>query len=221
MRVRAITPIAVDESEMERRRERYSRLAPEGWQIVLENISEHPRAPRELASESDLEDSQHAVCEIALNEKGEGFDAILPDCVLDTGIEAIEGAVKTPVLGITHLSAHFLAACGRRFGVIVRNETIGAEYERVIHSMGLEHAFGGVFVINLTVEDIADSEKWNSALESAVARAAESDLDLLINGCSAVEVTFKAHGLKVVDPTALALRVAGLAESLGLLESQA
>jgi len=59
-----------------------------------------------------------------------------------------------------------------------------------------------------SLEDIADTSRWNEAVATGLA-AARLRVDAVINGCSAVEVRPTDDGPAVLDPTALALRLIG------------
>lgn len=213
MKIRAITPILVDETELSRRQARYDRLAPAGWSITLENLPTGPRTPDRLSTQQQIRDSEAAIAALDSSNTPSGFDALMPDCVLDPAVPELTGAV----LGITRLSAHVLAAFGIRFGVLTRNEAIGAEYRTVIERYGLAGMFDGVYVLGLSVADIADEDVWNAAVERVAQRALSDGTTVLINGCSAVEVTVADGAVRVIDPTGLALKVAELGRGLELI----
>lgn len=215
MKVRAITPIRVGNEELQRRQARYDRLAPDGWQITVEDL---PAAgPAQLGSREDIERSEAVGVAAALGPASAGFDAVMSDCVLDPGLAQLEAHGGTPVVGLTRLSAMFLASLGVRFGVVTRNQTIAAEFAETVNRYGVGDSFGGAYVLDLSVEDIADTARWNAAILAAAESAKADAVSVLLNGCSAVEVTIVAAGVTVVDPTALALKVASLGVNEGLL----
>lgn len=217
MKVRVITPIRVGNEELARRQERYSRLAPDGWQLIVEDLPDTPDSPRELGSRKDISSSESAGLTAGHGTDASRFDAVMPDCVLDPSLMDLQAGNKVPVLGITRLSAGFLASLGTRFGVVTRNAVIAEEFQAVVEKYGLGAFFEGAYVLDLSVEDIADPVVWNTAVVE-VARTAQHDgVTVLINGCSAVEVVFDELGIRVIDPTALALRVASLAHAERLL----
>lgn len=217
MKIRAITPIHVGLEELSRRQHRYDRLAPPDWQVVLEDLPESPDVPRQLGNQTDLDASERLIVETGVTTTSHHFDAVMPDCVLDPGIATLDAHAEVHALGITRLGSMFLAALGVHFAVITRNTVIGDEYSRVIEGYGLGELFHGVYVLNLSVADIADDDVWNTAIEGAAKRAASAGVTVLLNGCSAVEVTFQDDDVRVVDPTALALRVAALGAAEKLL----
>lgn len=217
MRIRAITPIRVGQAELRRRQARYDRLSPQGTQITLEDLPDTGSSPTQLASQSDLKSSERLGVELGSTTDANTFDALLPDCVLDPGVPALDDLAEVPVLGITRLSAHLLAGLGLRFGVLTRNSTIAEEYRSVIDRYGLDSAFAGSYVLGLDVDDISDTGKWNAAVAEVAAVAEDDGVTVLLNGCSAVETTVADTAIRIVDPTALALKAAEFAAYEGYL----
>lgn len=211
MKVRVITPIRVGEEELKRRQERYARLAPEEWTLAVEDLPDGPTSPIELASRAQITASEQAGLAAGAGTDSAQYDALLPDCVLDPNLIALGEANEVPVLGITRLSAGFLASLGIRFGVVTRNEVIADEYRMVIERYGLGGSFQGAYVLGLSVEDVANTEIWNGAVMEAAESAQQDGVTVLVNGCSAVEVVVEQFSVRVIDPTALALRVADFA----------
>lgn len=217
MRIRAITPIRVGQAELSRRQARYDRLSPQGTQITLEDLPDTGASPTQLASQSDLKTSERLGIELGSSTDAGTFDALLPDCVLDPGVPTLDDLAEVPVLGITRLSAHLLAGLGLRFGVLTRNSTIAEEYRSVINRYGLGSAFAGSYVLGLGVDDISDAGKWNAAVAEVAAAAEDDGVTVLLNGCSAVETTAGDSRIRIVDPTALALKVVNFAAYEGYL----
>ncbi|MEW1975458.1 aspartate/glutamate racemase family protein [Microbacterium profundi] len=211
MKVRVITPIRVGAEELNRRQQRYTRLAPQGWDLALEDLPDDPGSPTELTSREQIAASEQVGLAVGSHTDAARYDALLPDCVLDPNLAALHDANEIPVLGITRLSAGFLASLGIRFGVVTRNEIIADEYRAVIERYGLGDSFQGAYVLGLSVEDVANTEIWNAAVMEAAQSAQQDGVTVLVNGCSAVEVVVEQFSVRVIDPTALALRVADFA----------
>lgn len=213
LRIRAITPIHVDSGEVRRRQERYDRLAPEGIRIHLDDLGDDPAVPRQLQSEDDVRRSEELVIAEIRRTDAERFDAVLPDCVLDPGVRLVHDA-PLPVVGLLSLCGHFLAGAGQAFAAVTRNEAIAAELRRKADSYGLTDVLTEVRVLGLSVEDIADDRTWAAAVTRAVA---DLPVGAVFNACSAVEVHEAGSGPRIVDPTAVALRVLALAHDLDLV----
>lgn len=201
MRIHAVTPIHVDTDELARRQERYDALCPPGLSVELHDIG--PDAPRALDTADEVRESERLVV-AALRAAPPGYDALLPDCVLDPGVCLLQG--ELPVVGILRLSLGWQVLTGRRAGAVTRNKAIADELAAKVAEYGWSGSFTGVRVLDLDVHAIADARRWNDAVGSALATLEADGAAAVINGCSAVEVP-DGPGLPVVDPTALALRV--------------
>jgi Asp/Glu/hydantoin racemase len=201
VRIHAVTPIHVDSDELARRQERYDALCPPGVSVELHDIG--PDAPRALNTADEVRESERRVV-AALRAAPPGYDALLPDCVLDPGVGELSG--ELPVVGILRLSLGWQVLTGRRTGAVARNKAIADELAAKVAEYGWGGSFTGVRVLDLDVEAIADARRWNDAVGGALATLEADGAAAVINGCSAVEVPARP-GLPVVDPTALALRV--------------
>lgn len=199
MRIRAITPIVVPDDELARRQDRYQALAPVGVEITVHNLS---AGPDRLESESQIRDSEERVFSDAIATSG--FDGVFLDCVLDPALEQLQEQMSVPVFGITKLVSGYLAATVPRFGGVARNQAIADELARRVADFGHGDQFSGVTVLDLSLEDIADTDRWNRVTQERL----NPDAGVVINGCSAVEVQ-AGQGPVVVDPTAMALRLIG------------
>ncbi len=205
MRIFSITPIHVGPTELARRQERYSALLPAGVTLDLADIG--PDAPRALDTEEDVRASETAVI-AALRSAHQGYDVLLPDCVLDPGVAAL--ADELPVVGILQLSLGWQVIRGRKSGMVARNDAIAEELMARARTYGWEEHVSGVEVLGLGVESIADHAQWDQALDQALTTF-NGTVDTVINGCSAVWVDGK-DSVPVVDPTGLALRLLAAGE---------
>jgi Asp/Glu/hydantoin racemase len=220
MRIRAITPIRVSEAELARRQARYRALSPPGIEVELVNPPDRPRVPGRLDSARDIRVSEELVIEEALRTDPARHDAVLPDCVLDPGLDRLERESPVPAFGILKLSAGLLVSLGHRFAAFTRNRPIGEELRDRLEAYGFLPHFDRVEVLDLTFEAIADDEGWNEALREAGQRFSGSSTTAVVNGCSAVELRPSSGStVAVVDPTRLALASLDLAAGEGLLPS--
>jgi Asp/Glu/hydantoin racemase len=203
VRIHAVTPIHVDADELARRQARYDALCPPGSHVVLHDIG--PDAPRALDTADEIRESERLVVE-ALRAAPAGYDALLPDCVLDPGVDRLQG--ELPVVGILRLSMGWQVLAGRRAGAVARNTAIADELARMVAAYGWSGSFTGVRVLDLDVHAIADTHRWNDAVDGALESLGRDGAMAVINGCSAVDVPAgPSSAVQVVDPTALALRV--------------
>lgn len=210
MRIYAVTPIHVDAEELARRQARYEALSPPGVEVVLHDIG--PDAPRALNTDAQVRESETLVV-AALRSAPAGFDALLPDCVLDPGVADLAGTLPVPVLGLLRLSLGWAVLTGRKSAAVARNKAIADEIVARAQVYGWSADLLGVEVLDLDVHAIADTSRWAGTLGAAVGTLAAGGARSVINGCSAVDlppgVSLPA---RVVDPTALALRLIGAGE---------
>jgi len=214
VRVRSITPIRVPDDELDRRRDRYARLAPAGVDVRLDNLLDGPSTPWQLETEEDVATSSDLVLAMALATDAAEFDLVLPDCVLDPAVARVRQE-PVPIVGILQLVATNLSLLGRSFTAVTRNRAIANELADRIEAYGLSGHFHGVDVLDLDFEAIQDERRWHAALAPSRMAALERGAEAVINGCSAVDVDDDAPGAPAVDPTGLALRL--LAASAGII----
>jgi Asp/Glu/hydantoin racemase len=206
-RALAVTPIHLPPGEVRRRQARYDRLAPPGLTVELRDVG--PAAPGSLDDEAAIRASEREVA-AALAAAGDGWDLAFPDCVLDPAVpDGPSGPAGPGVrpIGLLKLSSMHLSAKNVRFGAVVRNEAIGAELGRRLKGYGLDEYVAGIAVLELPFDAVADAAAWNAALGEAVDALAAAGAEAVINGCSAVDVGEDRFAARVVDPTALALRL--------------
>jgi allantoin racemase len=216
MRVKSITPICVTETELDRRRQRYRRLSPDSLEVDLFNLPDDKATPRSLDSAEDIAASERLVVGMALADTS-GYEAILPDCVLDPGLDELERSSEVRAFGMLKLTASFLCGCGLRYAAVVRNQAIADELGKRIAHYGLDDLLDDVVVLDLDFEAVSNAELWRSALLEVQTALKRSGTRALINGCSAVDISSSASHLPTVDPTELALYLLGTTQTFELL----
>jgi Asp/Glu/hydantoin racemase len=210
VRIRAITPIVLPEEELLRRRVRYAAISPPNVSIHLDNL---PDGPSQLESEEEIRRSEALVFEEALKTDVSRFDGILLDCVLDPALEQLKQTAPLPVFGITNLVSDLLGSLGLRMAAVARNPSIAHELAERIDAFGWSDLMDGVIVLDLSLRDIGDTDLWNRTVRQHMDSGDLEGVDVVINGCSAVEVR-PDGGPRVIDPTALALRLIGIGSEL-------
>ncbi len=215
-RVRCIAPVHLPADRLAWRAERYRALglsAVVPLDVDLVNLPSS--APPALDTADAVEASIGAVRAIALSADPAEVDAVMPDCILDPGVEegfAADLREPVPVLGMTRLVAHHLVASGRRFSAVTRNQAIADELARKLAEYGLAHAFTGTDVIDGSLELVSDHAEWNARLAAVVRGPRATAAGTVYNGCSAVDVDLAQDGGPlVVDPAPLALDLLSLA----------
>lgn len=211
MKILSVTPIAVSEVELKRRQARYNRLCPAGVSVQLLNLADNGNVPVALQTTDDIQRSEEAIFARFATENLTGYDALMPDCVLDPCVDLEEPELDLPVLGLLKLNAHHFAGLGLTVGAVVRNETIGAELARKFQTYGAGDLAGRPQVMGLSVEDISDESKWAHAVAECLAGC---EADVILNGCSAVETKGSVGSPGLVDPAGLALELLALLPKL-------
>ncbi|MER2137105.1 MAG: hypothetical protein ABS909_04500 [Arthrobacter sp.] len=217
VRILAVTPISVPDQELVRRQRRYDALAPAGVEVQLHNLGGGPTGvPHALETDDDVAASEAAVTgwfRAAVHAgTAEGFDAFLPDCVLDPGVGSGTADLPLPVLGLLRLNLGVLSGAGGTISAVARNQAIARELQRKAGEYG-PVGVGPVTVLGLALEDIADDDAWTAAVAAALP---ELPAGYTINACSAVNLgQLPAGGPALVDPTALALRLIGVLAGAG------
>lgn len=210
MRLVGITPIVVSDGELRRRQARYTELTPDGVTIDLVNLGD---GPTRLETSGEIRGSEDLVYEQVIRMNVGNYDGVFLDCVLDPALERLQAHLDVPVFGITNLVSSFLGSLGLQMAAVARNGSIADELDARIEVFGWADQFSGVLVLDLSLEDISDTDLWNATVSERVAAGDLDNVDVVINGCSAVEV-HPTGGPTVLDPTALALRLIGLGQSV-------
>jgi allantoin racemase len=156
----------------------------------------------------------------------EGHDAVILACFSDPGLEAAKEVSTIPVIGIEESSLHMASMLGARFSIMTpRRQRIPSRREHVF-MRGLEHFLASVRSLDLSVaETHTNPERTKVRLLEEAKKAVEEDgAEVIILGCAgmagyAPEIE-KKLGVKVIDPLAVALKVAEAMVDLGLAHSK-
>jgi allantoin racemase len=156
----------------------------------------------------------------------EAFDAIIIACFSDPGLVAAKEISKIPVIGIEEASLHMAAMLGAKFSILTtKKERIPSKRERV-YRRGLDHFLASVRSLDLSVaETDANPEKTKARiLDEAKKAIAEDGAEVIVLGGAgmagyASDIESKLI-IKVLDPTAVALKVAEAMVDLGLTQSK-
>ncbi len=206
MRIWSVTPIHVSAAELARRQERYDRISPPGVAVHLHDIGAD--APEALETGEEVRASERCVVD-ALSVLPAGYDAVMPDCVLDPGVAELQERDGLPVLGILRLNLAHAQAMATPIAAVVRNRAIAEEMRSVSTAYGWADALTDIATIDLDVAAIAEGDRWQEALERTAADMAARGATSLLNGCSAVDTRASERlPLRVFDPVARALRLA-------------
>lgn len=216
LRVKAIAPLRLDPEEMIRRQARYDLLGGRELKISLVNLTGKD-APLRFDHPEQIEASEQLTYQEMLNTDPGSFDVLLPDCVLDPAIGKLP-VPTIPVHGILRLASGFIHSLGRSFAAITRNKVIGEELQRKVESYGLGPYLSSVEVLDVDFCFVSDHDQWETAMKPVADRLSARGVEILLNGCSAVDIAQRRLGnILVIDPTELALRALVLAGSVGAI----
>jgi allantoin racemase len=156
----------------------------------------------------------------------EGYDAVVIACFSDPGLHAAREISSIPVVGIEESSLHMAAMLGAKFSIMTPRKTRIPAKQEEVHIRGMNHFLASVRSLDLSVaETDADPEKTKQRIFEVAAKAVEEDgAEVIILGCAgmagyAPELEEKL-GVKIIDPTAVALKIAEAMVDLGLTHSK-
>jgi allantoin racemase len=164
--------------------------------------------------------------ELAVQLEKEGFDAIIPGCVGDPGIDGIRELVSIPVIGPGATSMQVAAGLGHSFSVLTILDSVIRPTEHLAHTAGVASKLASVRSIGIPVLELNDDlDRTFDHLVSAARQAIEQDrAEVLVIGCGTLsfrsEELQEAVGVPVVNPLRAALRMAELLISSGLSHSK-
>jgi allantoin racemase len=184
------------------------------------------KGPETIESAYDEAYAIPPTLELVEKANKEGYDAVILACFSDPGLEAAKEVSEIPVIGIEESCLHIAAMLGARFSIMTpRRQRIPNRKEHV-HMRGMSHFLASVRSLDLSVaETDADPERTKKKVLEVARLATEKDgAEIIILGCAgmagyAAELESKL-GVKVLDPSAVALKVAEAMVDLGLTHSK-
>jgi allantoin racemase len=184
------------------------------------------RGPETIESAYDEAYAIPPTLDLVKKANREGYDAVILACFSDPGLEAAKEISEIPVIGIEESSLHMAAMLGSKFTVVTpRKQRIPSKREHV-HMRGMSHFLASVRSLDLSVaETDADPGRTKKRVLEVAKQAVEDGAEVIILGCAgmagyAAEIEAKLN-IKVIDPTAVALKVAEAMADLGLTHSKA
>lgn len=166
------------------------------------------------------------IMELAVELEREGFDAIVPGCFADPGIDGIRELVSIPVVGPGATSMLVAANLGHRFSIVTVLENVVRPLENLALLTGVASKLASVRQIGIPVLELnRDPEATFQRLIDVSRETIEKDrADVLILGCGTMSFRSaelqKAVGVPVVNPLQVALRTAEMLVACGLSHSK-
>jgi allantoin racemase len=184
------------------------------------------RGPETIESAYDEAMAVPPILDLVKKANKEKYDAVIIGCFSDPGLEAAKEISNIPVIGIEESTIHMAAMLGARFSVFTpKRERIPSKRAH-IHMRGLDYYLASVRSLGLSVaETDGDPVRTKARVLAEAKKAAEEDgAEVIILGCTGMagyssEIESKLN-VKVLDPTAVALKVAEAMVDLGLVHSK-
>jgi allantoin racemase len=162
-----------------------------------------------------------------------GFDAVVIDSVTDAAMQALRARLSIPVIGSAQASYVAALMLGQRFSVVTTWAGWNHAHERSLASYGLRHKCASIQAL-YPRDELAQARAWQpqeqpDVLADAVDRALADGADVIVLGSSTMRGAAElvatgptaALGLPVIDPGAVALKLAETVLSMGLSHSKA
>jgi allantoin racemase len=222
MKIMVINP-NTSQSMTDHLRQELERIKRRGTELTVVCAE---RGPETIESAYDEAYATPPTLDLVKKANREGYDAVILACFSDPGLEAAKEISGIPVIGIEESSLHIAAMLGAKFTIVTpRKERIPARRAHV-HLRGLDYFLASVKSLDLSVaETDAEPEKTKRRVLEVAKQAVEDGAEVILLGCAgmagyAPEIESKLN-IKVIDPSAVALKVAEALIDLGLTHSKA
>lgn len=155
-----------------------------------------------------------------------GYDAIVIACYSDPGIVGAKELCDIPVVGIAEAAMHVACMLGSKFTVLTTSKARRPSKEAYVFANGLGSRLASVRALGVAVEETThDPERTKEAVLSVARKAIDEDrAEVIILGCAGMAGYAKeleqTLGVPVLDPSAVAIKVAEAMVDLGLQPSK-
>ena len=164
--------------------------------------------------------------DLAVRLEREGFDAIIPGCFGDPGLDGIREIVSIPVVGPGQAGMTVAAMLGHRFSIVTVVENIIRPLENLALLHGYASKLASVRQIGIPVLELNNDPDYTyrRAIEVCRETIEKDRADVLVMGCGTL--SFRSEelaaelGVPVVNPLRAALRMAELYVSSGISHSK-
>jgi len=222
MRIFVINPNTTESMTEHIRRELVKIKRPETELMVVN--PEH--GPVSIESVYDETLAGPPTLELVRQANQEGYDAIIIACFSDPALDAAKEISEIPVIGIEEATLHVAAMLGHRFSITTVFSTRVPTRDLHVRMHGLESRYASSLVMNMPVleMDAKPEEAKTRILELARQAVKEQGAEVVILGCAglagyAADVE-RELGIVVLDPTAVAFKMAEAFTELGLRHSK-
>jgi allantoin racemase len=165
--------------------------------------------------------------ELVRQANQQGYDAIILACFSDPALEAAKEISDIPVIGIEEATLHVAAMLGHKFSIMTSLARRVPTRDVHVRLRGLESAFASAPAIDMPVLEMdANPAKAKARIMDLARAAVKNDgAEVIVLGCAglsgyAADIE-RELGAVVLDPTAVALKIAEALTDLGLRHSKA
>lgn len=218
-RVKIISPISIDQADLERRRVRYGQAASAGTQIDVCNL---PEGPTGLLCVADMVACEHAVFQACAGIRADECDAILVDCVFDPAVDSIQKHTGVPTFGPMRTTLSLAHLVARNFAIVSRTQTQCEMMTDVIRRYGYGSSLVATRSLDLTYAQGRQPAVFVRAMAEQVRNAVRKDrAQAILMGSTTMALDDKllaaANGVPLFMPGMFTLRVMESMWNEGLL----
>jgi allantoin racemase len=184
------------------------------------------RGPEAIESALDEAYATPPTLELVKQANREGYQAVILACFSDPALEPAKEISQIPVVGIEESTLHIAAMLGARFCVVTPSKHRIPAKRTHVHKHGLDYFLASIRSLDMSVaETDANPEKTKKRVLEVAQKAVEEDgAEVIILGCAGMagygEEIEKKLRVKVLDPSAVALKIAEAIADLGLMHSK-
>lgn len=184
------------------------------------------QGPASIESQYDRELATPHVLRLVQEANDDGYDAAVIACFSDPGLDASREISSIPVIGIEESTLHLAAMLGHKFSPVTAFPRHIPTRDLHARMGGFKHAYASTLVTKMSVLDMeADPTTTKQRILAEARRAvAEDGAEVIVLGCAGLSGYAgdieEELGVVVLDPTAVALKVAEVFADLGLRHSK-
>lgn len=200
-------------------------LSMPGEEVQVVSLPDGPPAVENEVTRAEAEYGVATLLRTLLPPAARAYDAVIINCFADPGLGPAREMLGIPVLGAGETALALAPLFGEGVCVLAPDELTGRITRHYARRLGLEQAVQGVFPIGMRVADLDRRPEATVERVVEVARHAhrQTGAQVMVLGCTGLASlaagaasVLEAEGLVVLEPFALAFRVAEVLVRLGL-----
>ena len=236
MRIKLIPPVPIPEDECKKIEKKYKKVLRPDTEVKMVSIG---KGPVILESYYNRLLSEFFVLQEGEKTKNEDFDALVLDCMFGPAVKPLREVLDIPVVSPLECSIYVAALLGKKFSVLVLNNSHAEALEEKIRESGLSHwklasirsldislEKGQYYVYGIKEKILSKKDIEGKVLTVARKAMREDNADVILIGCTALPTIVnleKVHeelGIPVISPGLVTVRMAELMVDLDLKQSK-